>query len=170
MDYKVMEQLLDKYFEGETSLQEEKQIRDYFQREKAPESLRPYQPLFQHLAQEQSRRLGEDFDRKLLQRLEEARPQAKIRRLPARSWALRIAAAVALVLGLWWAYLSQNTWLPAEQQAAAIDWSRYEVQSPEDAFRLTSTALLKASTELNHGASTAAHEMDKLKKVGKYFK
>ena len=163
-----MEQLLDKYFEGETSLKEEHQLREYFQREEAPESLQLYQPLFRHLAQEQKRGLGADFDRKLLQQLEQAQPQARVRRLTARSWVVRIAAALVLGLGLWWAYTTQEA-LQKPQQAG-IDWSKYEVQSTEAAFRLTSTALLKASSELNHGTTTAAREMDKLKKVGKFFK
>ncbi|MCB9051863.1 MAG: pyruvate ferredoxin oxidoreductase [Lewinellaceae bacterium] len=168
MDYKVMEQLLDKYFEGETSLQEEGRLREYFQRPEVPEALQPYQPLFQHLEQERTLELGAAFDQKLLQKLETARPQAKVRHLGVRSWVLRIAAALAIGFGLWWAYITQDA-LQAPQQAG-IDWSKYEVNSPEDAFRLTSTALLKASSELNRGTSTAAHEMDKLKKVGKYFK
>ena len=168
MDYKVMERLLDKYFEGETSLKDESRLREFFQREEVPESMQLYQPLFRHLSQEQKPKLGADFDRKLLQRLEGAQPQAKVRRLTARSWVLRIAAVLVIGIGLWWAYTAQKA-LQKPQQAG-IDWSKYEVQSPEDAFRLTSTALLKASSELNQGASTAAHEMDKLKKVGKFFK
>ena len=51
MDYKVMEQLLDKYFDGETSLQEESRLREYFRRADVPEALQPYQPLFRHLHQ-----------------------------------------------------------------------------------------------------------------------
>ncbi len=168
MDYKLMEQLLEKYFEGETSLKEESRLRDYFQHEDVPEALRPYQPLFQHLEEERAHELSSDFDRKLLRQLEEARPGTRVRYLSARTWVLRIAAAFVIGLGLWWAYVSQNSFQTRQQ--AGIDWSKYEVQTPEEAFRLTSSALLKASSELNQGASTAAHEMDKLKKVGKYFK
>ena len=164
-----MEQLLDKYFEGETSLMEERRLREYFQRDTVPEALRPYQPLFRHLAKERSHKPSADFDQKLLQQLEGGQPLgAKVRRLPVRTWALRIAAAVILGLGVWWAYFSQYN--AQKPQQAGIDWSKYEVESAEEAFRLTSTALLKASSELNQGASTAAHEMDKLKKVGRYFK
>ena len=168
MDYKVMERLLDKYFEGETSLKEESRLRAYFQRDDVPENLRPYQPLFRHLAKEQSHELDAGFDRKLLRQLETTMPQAKVRYLSARSWMMRIAAAVVIGLGLWWAYISQN--ISSTNQQAGIDWSKYEVKSTDEAFRLTSTALLKASSELNQGASTAAHEMDKLKKVGRFFK
>ena len=42
--------LLDKYFEGVTSLREEKTLRDYFQRDTIPEALKAYQPLFQYFA------------------------------------------------------------------------------------------------------------------------
>ncbi|MCB0593017.1 MAG: hypothetical protein H6557_36345 [Lewinellaceae bacterium] len=168
MDYKVMEQLLDKYFDGETSLQEESRLREYFRRADVPEALQPYQPLFRHLHQERTHELGAGFDEKLLRQLQRAQPEAKVRRLPARAWVLRIAAALVIGFGLWWAYAPQNTSQATQQ--AGIDWSKYEVQSTQEAFRLTSTALLKASSELNHGANTAAQEMDKLKKVGKYFR
>ncbi|MCO6493251.1 MAG: hypothetical protein J5I98_32825 [Phaeodactylibacter sp.] len=168
MDYKVMEQLLEKYFEGETSLKEEHRLRSYFQRDDVPENMKAYQPLFQHLAREQRHELGSDFDQKLIRQLAAGRPEAKVRRLAARNWALRIAAAVAIGLGVWWAYLPGGALQPPQQ--AGVDWSKYEVQSASEAFRLTSTALLKASSELNHGTATAAREMDKLKKVGKFFR
>lgn len=170
MGNQLMEQLLDKYFEGETSLDEEARLRDYFRSEEVEESLKPFQPLFRHLAQEQKYRLGAGFDQRLLRQLEAMQPEARVRRLTVRRRALRIAAAIMLALGMGWAYYTLNPALRSEPQVAAIDWSKYEVQSTEEAFRLTSAALLKASSELNHGASTAAYEMDKLKKVGKFFK
>ncbi|GHT39534.1 hypothetical protein AGMMS49965_05820 [Bacteroidia bacterium] len=40
--------LLDKYFEGLTSLQEEKTLRDYFRQENISEEFRVYQPIFQY--------------------------------------------------------------------------------------------------------------------------
>ncbi len=165
MDYKVIENLLDKYFEGETTLREEARLREFFLREDVPSALQPYQPLFRHFSEERETRLDDSFDEKLLAQLEE-KPEAKT--VSLRFWALRIAAAVILGLGLWWAYFPAPQDEP--QQAAAIDWSKYEVTDPKDAFKLTSTALLKASSELNRGASTAAHEMNNLKEVGRYFK
>ncbi|GHU63313.1 hypothetical protein FACS1894123_05850 [Bacteroidia bacterium] len=45
-------ELIEKYFEGLTSLQEEQSLRDYFQQENIPEEWRVYQPVFQFFSQE----------------------------------------------------------------------------------------------------------------------
>lgn len=44
--------LIEKYFEGLTSLQEEQSLRDYFQQENIPEEWKVYQPVFQFFSQE----------------------------------------------------------------------------------------------------------------------
>ena len=46
MDYKYIEQLLERYWEGETTLQEESILRTFFSQPEVPENLRKYQPLF----------------------------------------------------------------------------------------------------------------------------
>ena len=46
MDYKYIEQLVDCYFEGETTLEEEQILRKFFAQEELPEHLRQWQPLF----------------------------------------------------------------------------------------------------------------------------
>jgi hypothetical protein len=43
--------LLDKYFEGLTSLREEQTLQDYFQADDISEELRIYQPIFQYFAE-----------------------------------------------------------------------------------------------------------------------
>jgi hypothetical protein len=47
-DKKYIKELLNKYFEGLTSLQEEECLRKYFQGDNVPEELQPYQPMFQY--------------------------------------------------------------------------------------------------------------------------
>lgn len=157
----MTEQLLDKYFEGETSLQEEAQLRTYFQRTDLPEHLQAYQPLFVYLEAEQDKVLGDDFDERVLAKLRE-QPVSRLRQL--RPWLLRAAAAIALAIGCWWA-LSPTEVAP---QAAGIDWSKYEVQSPEEAFKVTQVALLRASSGLQEGTTVATREVGHLKELGTY--
>ena len=45
-----IDKLLNKYFEGETSLNEEKWLRDYFNRKNLPEQYEEYAPMFRHFA------------------------------------------------------------------------------------------------------------------------
>lgn len=47
MNKKGIKSLIDKYFEGLTSLKEEQILRDYFQKEEIPEEWEIYKPMFQ---------------------------------------------------------------------------------------------------------------------------
>ena len=44
-----IDELLDKYFEGETSCEEERELRRFFTEEEVPEHLQTYRPLFAYL-------------------------------------------------------------------------------------------------------------------------
>jgi hypothetical protein len=161
MDHKSIEQLLEKYFEGNTTLKEEASLREYFRRgEYIPPDLRPYQPLFQYFEDEQALQLSDDFEERLM----EQHTAAPVRRLwPALA---RIAAAVLIALAIWWMYPLAES--PPQQ--ASIDWSKYEPETPEEAYRVTRMALLKLSGELKEGTQKAAREVEKIEKIGRYMK
>jgi len=171
MEDQMIRQLLDRYFEGETSLEEEAQLRRAFQQKEVPEDLQPFRPLFRYLNQEREARLDQGFEQRLLEQIDEkpeTPPAAIMRRLPVQRWAVGIAAAVVLALGLFWLY--QPATFQQQEEVAAIDWSKYEVDDPEEAFKITQSALLQASQELNQGTKVAAEEFDtKFSKVGRYF-
>lgn len=164
MDYQLIEELLDQYFEGTTSLEEEKQLKHFFTYEEVPEHLQTLQPLFVHLQQSGEEALGADFDQSVLELLE-GKQEAKTRRLSINTWMSRAAAIALIAVAGWWYFTP-----PPTQETAGIDWSKYEVQDPEEAFKLTQMALLKASTELNRGANTAAREVSNLREIGQFFK
>ena len=46
MDYKYIEQLLERYWQCETSLEEESELRTFFSQEKVPAHLLQYRDLF----------------------------------------------------------------------------------------------------------------------------
>ncbi|HFB99837.1 MAG TPA: pyruvate ferredoxin oxidoreductase, partial [Phaeodactylibacter sp.] len=62
MDYKNISQLLEKYWEGETSLQEENTLKQYFNQENVAQELQEYQPLFQFFKEEQDLVMSDDFE------------------------------------------------------------------------------------------------------------
>ena len=69
MDYKYIEQLLERYWACKTSLQEEQILRTFFQQAEVPAHLMPYKAVFD-LQQEQAEpTLGEDFDAKMMELL-----------------------------------------------------------------------------------------------------
>ena len=102
MDYKYIEQLLERYWEGETTLQEESILRTFFSQPDSleiPENLRKYQDLFRCELQKEEP-LGEDFDVRILEQIGEA-PVAKTVSLKDRLMPLfKAAAIVAIVLTL----------------------------------------------------------------------
>jgi hypothetical protein len=49
-----VETLIEKYFEGITSLEEEQWLRNYFQNEDIPEAMQTYQPIFQFFSEEKN--------------------------------------------------------------------------------------------------------------------
>lgn len=65
MDYKYIEQLLERYWECETSLEEESILRSFFSQKNVPASLARYKDLFVYEQQQGIQSLGEDFDRRV---------------------------------------------------------------------------------------------------------
>ena len=99
MDYKYIEQLMERYWQGETTLQEETILKTFFSQPDIPENLRKYCALFAFEA-EKTEVLGEDFDARMLEMVGEA-PKAKTITLSSRLMPLfRAAAIVAIVLTL----------------------------------------------------------------------
>ena len=98
MDYKYIEQLLERYWEGETTLQEEAILRTFFSQPDMPDHLRKYQPLF---LMEKEEPLGDDFDARILDSIGEEgaqKPKAKIITLASRLKPLFKAAAIVAIL------------------------------------------------------------------------
>ena len=72
MDYKYIEQLLERYWRCETSLEEEEILRAFFSQKDVPAALLPYGDLFVYEQNERRKdTLGDDFDQKMLAMIEE---------------------------------------------------------------------------------------------------
>ena len=101
MDFKYIEQLLQRYFAAETTLQEECILREFFCQEDVPEHLRPWQSLFRSQHELANAHLDETFDERLQQLTGEVHVHAKRITLSARLRPLyRVAACLALVAAL----------------------------------------------------------------------
>ncbi|MBP5386742.1 MAG: pyruvate ferredoxin oxidoreductase [Prevotella sp.] len=103
MDYKYIEQLLERYWLCETSLEEEQILRTFFSQENVPVSLLPYKDLFTYEQTDvEETQLGDDFDRRMLDMVGEAAPvKARTISLAQRLKPLfKAAAIVAIILTL----------------------------------------------------------------------
>ena len=97
MDYRYIEQLLERYWEGETTLQEEAILRAFFSQEDVPASLMKYKSLFDCGLQEET--LSDDFDARILSSIgQEEEPKAKIVTLASRLKPLFKAVAIVAIL------------------------------------------------------------------------
>ena len=71
MDYKYIEQLLERYWECQTTLEEEAILRTFFRQEDVPASLLPYRQLFIEEDEMASEHLSEGFADRVLRLVEE---------------------------------------------------------------------------------------------------
>ena len=101
MDYKYIEQLLERYFQCETTLKEEEILRSFFSQEGVPVWLTKYQTLFTYEAQKEQL-LDEDFDERILTMIEQGEPvKARVVTLAQRFMPLfKAVAIVAIILTL----------------------------------------------------------------------
>ena len=133
-------QLLERYFAGETSLEEERRLGAYFANPaKVDPVLHQYAPLFAYWARERAKE-----------------PERQGFRPPARRRWLAVSAAAAalaacLLLAAWWFLLPNITKSGRLAGADAattqpIDWSRYEVTDEREAIRLLHRSLKPAGS------------------------
>lgn len=92
--YQEIEKLLEKYYEGETTLQEEKYIKEFFSKAEVPTHLQHHIAEFAYYRKAAKETPSKNLNEELLRKIEK-----KGRIIQFRVASLRIAAGVALVLG-----------------------------------------------------------------------
>lgn len=104
MDYKYIEQLLERYWQCMTTLEEEKILRAFFSQDEIPADLLVYRPIFLYQQSEVAEDvLGDDFDERMLELtgLNAKQPKARTFSLTQRLMPFfRAAAIVAIILTL----------------------------------------------------------------------
>ena len=106
MDYKYIEQLLERYWDCETTIEEESILRTFFSQKDVPARLLKYRSLFEYQKQSaNSEPLGDEFDQMVLAAIEKAHAEApkvvKAKRVTLSSYlkpVFKAAAIVAMVL------------------------------------------------------------------------
>lgn len=150
MDYKYIEQLLERYWQCQTTLSEERILREFFSQDDVPESLSRYRDLFVYENKEQQVGLGADFDRKILDRIQEPVVKARRNTLHLRLMPFyRAAAVVAIVacIGLAAQHSFQND---TEEPAVSYNYATYKdtYSDPQVAYEQVSSALRTVSDGL----------------------
>lgn len=141
MDYHKARALLDQYFEGETTLAEEQELRDYFAAGEVADDFQQYAPLFRFAARERELVVGP--------------VQLPKEENSGNRW-LAIAASVVVLIGVGIAVF---------QHTRQNELGTYE--DPEVAFRETQKALALLSTQVNKGVESVEYlkEYEETKKT-----
>ncbi|WP_308755474.1 hypothetical protein [uncultured Bacteroides sp.] len=133
MDFKYIEQLLERYWQCETSLEEEAQLRAFFTKGDVPGHLLRYKDLFVYQQLQQEEHLGADFDARVLARVEAPVVKARRMTLAARFMPLfKAAAVVAVVLSL--GNMMQHSLFADVQEVAAADTIGKQISAPSVAL------------------------------------
>jgi hypothetical protein len=101
MDSNRLQQLLSKYWSGESTLEEEHELREHFQQGEFPEELRETAAMFRYFDQTKKRTLNDvSFDRDLLVKVSGKPKGGILQNLAFNS--MRIAAGVVVVMAATW--------------------------------------------------------------------
>lgn len=133
MDLQTVEILLEKYFEGTTSITEERHLKAYFSSQDVAPHLEHYRNLFGYFKVEKEI----EFDKKL---------PLQPSKHPTVKW-IGIAASFVFLFGTAWFFLNENA-------QSSKDLGTFE--TPEEAFQATQEALLLLSGEVNQGIEGVA--------------
>ncbi|MDH5366959.1 MAG: hypothetical protein OEW67_08235 [Cyclobacteriaceae bacterium] len=146
MDYKRIEDLLEKYWACETSIVEEKELRTFFKNEPVPEQFKDTALLFQYFeTQSRQKKLGTDFDQKILAQLNEEASTKKTKMVHLFNNYYKVAAVIIMVIVL--SLLVTRTIQQEQDKVQMAD----TFENPEDAFEETKKALLLISNKIGKG-------------------
>lgn len=135
-----IDELIEKYWEGNTSLEEEKQIKAYF---KENPSLAPQGLYFRDLEQKSKIRSNQKF----------ANPGKKT----LKAW-MSVAATISIGV-----FVGLMVLRDAGQR------NDFEIEDPQEAYEITKKALMMMSTSLNEG-QVYSTELQKLNKAEEILK
>ena len=148
----IITELTEQYFAGETSLEDEKTLREYYTGENIAPALQKYQPWFAFLDSEKAETTSANFADKVLTEIKGKSSQLRVVS-PRNTWLRAVAAGVVLLIGAWMFFPKTGEIDGTQPMAAAdqIDWSKYEIteesapEEVEEAMRLLAKAFSKGT-------------------------
>jgi len=138
MELDKIENILEKYFQGETTIAEENQLKEYFSSSNVAQHLEQYKPIFGYFSQVKQQKSTQEIPLKTKKR--------------NVAW-LSIAASVVVLLGAGTYFLvSKNNTAPA---VAQTELGTYD--DPEEALKATQKALALLSNNVNVGIESVRY-------------
>ena len=156
MELNKIELLIEKYFQGETNIVEENELRTYFSSLHVAEHLEQYKPFFGYFSLAADQKFAPEIP---LQSIPKFREEDKKRNV---AW-LSIAASVVVLIGIG-TYVYYNY----EDANGKQDLGTYD--DPEVAFRQTQKALALLSNHVNVGIESVHYVKEYQKSKELIFK
>ena len=157
MDYNTIKRLLDKYWEGETSLSEEQLLKDYFNGNHVAPNLEQYKVLFIYFGKAEQKQSKQTFK-------ELKKEGTTIRRLIPPQWVA--AASVVLIAAASFLDYINFQGDPIETDTVVNENLLAEdtYKDPEEAYKEAKAALMLISKGLNKGIEKTKEGVRKVKK------
>jgi len=151
MEFNKIEDILEKYFQGETSIAEENQLKEYFSSSNVAQHLEQYKPMFGYFSQEKQQKSTQTIPLKTKKR--------------NVAW-LSIAASAVVLLGIGtYFYVGEKDTAPVVAQS---ELGTYD--DPEEALAATQKALALLSNNVNVGIESVQYIKEYEQSKNKIFK
>ena len=151
MEFNKIEDILEKYFQGETSIAEEKELKNYFSSPNVAQHLEQYKRMFGYFSQVKEQKSTQTIPLKTKKR--------------NVAW-LSIAASVVVLLGVGtYFYVSEKNAAPA---VAQTELGTYD--DPEEALAATQKAWALLSSNVNVGIESVQYIKEYEQSKNKIFK
>ena len=151
MELDRIEYILEKYFQGETTIAEENELKEYFSSPNVAQHLEQYQPMFGYFSQVKQQKSTQEIPL-----------QTKKRNV---AW-LSIAASAVVLLGIGtYFFISEKNAAPAVAQS---ELGTYD--NPEEALKATQKALALLSNNVNVGIESVQYINEYEQSKNKIFK
>lgn len=157
MDYK---KLIEKYWNGETTITEEQSLKSYFNSDQVSKELLEFAPFFQYMGVAKEETLPTDIPELIRKDKVNLKPLTIKSKLITIS---RIAAAILLLISISFVYTHFNQ--PTKAERLASYWAEKEIKDPKLAYKKTKAALLMVSKKLNGGTAAALNQVKKVQKI-----
>ncbi|CAA9197623.1 hypothetical protein FLA105534_01747 [Flavobacterium bizetiae] len=151
MEFNKIEDILEKYFQGETSIAEEKELKDYFSSPNVAQHLEQYKSMFGYFSQVKEQKSTQEIPLKTNKR--------------NVAW-LSIAASAVVLLGIGtYFYVSEKNTVDT---VAQTELGTYD--DPEEALAATQKALALLSSNVNVGIGSVQYIRQYEESKNKIFK
>ena len=142
MKNKDIHLLAEKFWNGETSVSEDEQLRDQLRWGDVPTGLESLSDYLSYTEQTKSKALTDEFDQEVLRKIN--KPKTRIFSMPNLA---KIAAAVLVLFFATIVFNNLDTQTKIAEQSEFID----TYQDSEEAYREVRSALMMVSSSMNNG-------------------